>query len=213
LKAENLVKAGLSAALAVFASVLFVLSVCGLLVPSAAAYSSLVWEGDVYSSGVEVTSAVLNYGGSYRVVAAEVWYYNNPGNLAADAMYYTTDPSDTVYWGNYAAAPGGGSFLQINGQNVSWGPFVNGAVSSGGHTYTVYLTGAGAALTFKLVDLVDHDTENNVCHLHVRIYSEVTVGGNIADVVPSATIVGFVVGAVAFAAVGTVPVVRRRRQV
>ncbi len=205
-------KAGLRAGLVVFASALFVLSVCGLLVLPAVADSSLVWEGDVYSSGVEVTSAVLNYGAAYRVVATQVWYYSVEENtyLAADAMYYTTDSSDTVYWGNYFPVPGGGSFLQINGQNVSWGTFSNGG--SGDHTYTTYCTGTGVELTFRIVHWAGPSYGPISCHLHVQIYSEFPAGGRIADVVPSGLIVGFVVGAVAFASVVTVPMVVRRRR-
>jgi len=201
------------AGLVVFASALFVLSVCGLLVLPTVAESSLVWEGDVYSSGVEVTSTVLNYGAAYRVVATQVWYYSVEEHtyLAADAMYYTTDSSDTVYWGNYFPVPGGGSFLQINGQNVSWGAFSNGA--SGNHTYTTYCTGTGVGLTFGIVHWAGPSYGAISCHLHVQIYGEFPAGGRIADVVPSGLVVGFVVGAVAFAAVGTVPVIRRRRQV
>jgi hypothetical protein len=202
----------LSRVLAVCASVLFLLSVCGVVMLPASADSALVWEGDVYSSGVEVSSSVLNYGVAYRIVATEIWYYsfNDPINLTADAMYYTVDSSNDFYWASHLAAPGGGSFLQINGQNVSWGPFSNG---DSGHTYTYDYTGTGNALTFRIVDLVDHNTGNNFCHLPVRIYMEFPVGGHIADVVPSVVIVGFVVGAVAFAAVGTVPAIRRCRRV
>lgn len=187
------------------------MSLCGLLVLPAVADSLPVWEGDVYSSGVEVLSSPLNYGVPYRVVTTEVWLYDNRSNLAADAMYYTDSYVDTVFWADSLALVGGGSFLQINGQNVSWGPFSNG--NSGNHTYTIYYTGTGDALTFRIRDWVDLNYNNNFCHLHVRIYSEVTVGGRLADVVPSGLVVGFVVGAVAFAAMGTAPVIRRRGRV
>lgn len=205
-----MVKTSLNAGIVICASALFALSLCGLLISTAVA-SDLVWEGDVYSSGVEVSSPLLSYSVRYRVVAQEIWWYNNPAGLAADAMYYTTDPSDHITWGNYFPAPGGGSFLQIDGQNVSWGPFANGVFSSGGHTYTIYVTGTGNALTFRIRDWVDGSTDNNFCHLHLWIYREVTVGGHIAD--PSSSMItGFAIGAVVFAAVVTVPLVRRRRQ-
>jgi hypothetical protein len=189
--------------------VLFGLSLCGLLVLPALG-DVLVWQGDVFSLGVEVTSASLTAGIAYRIVATEVWFYDNASNLAADAMYYTTDFSNSVQWGDHFAAPGGGSFLQIDGQNVTWGPFSNG--DSGNHTYTLYYTGTGAALIFKIVDWVD-GYANNFCHLHVRIYRGAIVGGHVVDAVPPGAFLGFAVGAVAFAAAVTVPVVHRRRRV
>lgn len=198
--------------LTVCGSVLFVLGLCGLLVLPAVASSSLVWEGDAYSSGVEVSSSPLNYGVLYRIVAAEVWFYKGLGdNLAADAMYYTTDYLNSVFWGNHFALPNGHSFLQINRQDENWGPFSNG--DSGNHTYTIYYTGTGAALAFRIVDWNDSSYTENFCHIHIKIFRDVTVGGSIADLAPDGVIVSFVVGAVVFAAVSMVPVVSRRKRV
>lgn len=161
----------------VFASVLFlVISVA--LVSAGPATESLVWEGLVFSSGVEVVSPVLNHGTLYRIVASGRWYYDNETYLAADAQYYTTDPSNDIFWGNHFAAPDGHSFLQINGQDKDWGDFSNGDTD---HTYTIYYAGNGTAITFKIVDWLDQNHNNNECHIQVSIYAQVTVGGSIVD--------------------------------
>jgi hypothetical protein len=141
----------------------------------------LIWDKYVLSSGVEVTSPVLEYGKLYRIVADEVWWYNWDYNLAADAQYYTTDLSNSWDWVNHFHAPDGHSFLQINGQDVNWGPFSNGDTN---HTYTIYYTGEGAALTFRIVDWMDGNYGNNYCKIRVRIYKSVTVGGYVVDSEP-----------------------------
>jgi len=140
---------------------------------------SLVWEGSVYSSGVEVIGPVLTSGTQYVIVAKNTWWYKYiPYNLAADAMYYTTDPSDNIFWGNHFPAPGGHSFLQIDNNDFDWGSFSNGDT---GHTYTIGWTGSGAPVSFRIRDWNDSNYENNVCHIDVYIYVDVTVGGRIAD--------------------------------
>lgn len=84
----------------VFCSVLLVVGLSLVVVVPVGAWESLVWEGDVYSSGVPVTSSPLNAGTSYRFVASEVWFYDDPHNLAADAQYYTTSGADSWDWLN-----------------------------------------------------------------------------------------------------------------
>jgi hypothetical protein len=141
---------------------------------------SLLWEDQVLSSGLEVTSLVLISGEQYTVVVSDRWWHSKPSedNLAADAMYYTTDYTDSWDWVNHFAAPGGHSFLQIDGQDVDWGPFSNGDTN---HTYTIGYAGQDAALVFRIVDWVDGNYTNNECKLLVRIYGEHTVGGTIID--------------------------------
>lgn len=161
----------------VFSTVLLVAGLSLVVVVPVGAPESLVWEGDVYSSGVPVTSVVLNAGTSYRIVASEVWFYDDPHNLAADAQYYTTSGADSWDWLD-SQRPDGHSFLQINEQDVDWGTFSNGDTN---HMYSLYYVGAGAAVTFRIFDWVDQNVENNVCHLHVKILKEVTVGGRVVD--------------------------------
>ncbi len=141
---------------------------------------SLLWENQVLSSGLEVSSLVLISGEQYTVVVSDRWWYSKPSedNLAADAMYYTTDYTDSWDWVNHFAAPDGHSFLQIDGQDVDWGLFSNGDTN---HTYSINYTGQGAALTFRIVDWVDGNYTNNECKLLVGIYGEHTVGGTIMD--------------------------------
>jgi len=141
---------------------------------------SLLWEDQVLSSGLEVTSLVLISGEQYTVVVSDRWWHSKPSedNLAADAMYYTTDYTDSWDWVNHFAAPDGHSFLQIDGQDVDWGPFSNGDTN---HTYTIGYAGQDAALVFRIVDWVDGNYTNNECKLLVRIYGEHTVGGTIID--------------------------------
>jgi hypothetical protein len=81
-------------------------------------------------------------------------------------MYYTTG---TQHWDwiNHFPAPGGHSFLQIDGKDVDWGPFSNGDT---GHTYSMYYEGIGAAIKFKLIDWIDGNYTNNYCHLPIEIY-------------------------------------------
>jgi hypothetical protein len=168
---------------------------------------TLVWEGSVPANGDPVASPLLYYGVSYRIVAEMTWWYNKPANLAADAQYYTTDFTNSWQWGNYAPEPNGHSFLQINAQDVDWGPFSNGDT---GHTYKIYYEGEEAPITFRLVDWIDGNYGNNVCHLRVRIYKELTVGGHVVDsnvweLVP-------LLGGLAFAAIITVPTIKYLRK-
>ena len=118
----------------------------------------------VYSDGTPVESVVLEFGKKYKIVADEVFSYGYP--YQADAMYYTTN-TDPWQWTNHFSAPDGHSFLQINGQDVDWGPFSNGDT---GHTYTIYMMGEDDSLTFRIVDWIDDDYSNNYCHLPVEIY-------------------------------------------
>lgn len=141
---------------------------------------SLLWEDQVPSSGLEVTSPVLISGEQHTILVSDRWWYSKPSedNLAADAMYYTTDYTDSWDWINNFATPGGHSFLQIDGQDVDWGPFSNGDTN---HTYSINYTGQDAALVFRIVDWVDGNYTNNECKLLVRIYDEYLVGGTIID--------------------------------
>jgi hypothetical protein len=157
-----------------------------------------VWEGDVFSSGVSVVSPVLEAGTPYIIQAQEIWFYDYANNFAADAMFYTTDPSDSWDWQSHNALPNGHSFLQIDGNDVNWGAFSNGDT---GHKYTIVYTGGGTALTFRIWDWRDLDSANNVCHIHVLIYSETTVGGYIVDYGVSNVYWAWMFGAVAFGVV------------
>ena len=72
-----------------------------------------------------------------------------------------------MIWTNAFPAPDGHSFLQINDQDVSWGPFSN---YSTGHTDSINYVGQGLPITFRLVDWMDGDYSNNFCHLPVQIW-------------------------------------------
>jgi hypothetical protein len=199
----------------VFASMLFLISALMLTVPPVDARTEkLVWEGIVYSSGDEVTtSVILESGKIYRIeVGGTRWWYNYPGNLSADAQYYTTDPSDSWNWGNHFSAPppgSGHSFLQINSENVDWGAFSNGDT---GHSYSIYLTGQGTAITFRIVDWVDGNVGNNYSHLWIKIYREITVGGHIVDSIPMEITASKIIVTLLLAAVVTVPIIQYRRK-
>lgn len=123
------------------------------------AQETLTWSADVSSNGSPVTSPVLDAGRQYRIVAEEIWFYNVAGNYWADAQYYT----DGIY-GPFI--PDGHSFLQIDGQDVYWGPYNNE------HMYSIYYIGTGAAVTFRIVDWIDEDYNNNYCHLPVQIWEQ-----------------------------------------
>lgn len=187
---------------------LLVVSLSSVMAAPSGAQEYLVWEGDVYSSGVPVASPVLASGITYRIVAQEVWLYNASYSLAADAQYYTTSSVDTWDWLNNFR-PGSHSFLQINVQDVNWGPFSNGDTN---HTYSIYYNGQGAPINFKIVDWVDQNYDNNVCHLHLRIYAEVTVGGHVVDSSPADTVRLWTVGALLLASFATFPIVARNRK-
>ena len=165
----------------IFSSIVFSIVFLVIAALPVRADEVLIWDKYVSHSGVEVTSPILQDGKLYRIVADEVWWYNWDNNLAADAQYYTTNSSDSWDWGNHFPAPSGHSFLQIDGDDVDWGPFSNGIT---GHTYTIYYTGEGAALTFKIVDWMDENYTNNECKIRVRIYKSVTVGGYVVDSEP-----------------------------
>ena len=117
--------------------------------------------------GSSVTSPVLEAGKIYQIDVSELFWYDNSTSLSADAMYYTTDPSNEWNWTNSNPAPDGHSFLQINGGDVNWGSFSNGDT---GHTYTINYVGQGQTLTFQIVDWMDGNYENNYCHLPISIY-------------------------------------------
>jgi hypothetical protein len=129
----------------------------------ARAEETFVWSGNVFSSGETVAGPVLEAGMQYRIVSKEIFWYNYTYGLEADAQYYTTH-SVGWYWIDVNPAPGGHSFLQIDGMDVNWGPYTDT------HTYSIFYIGTGAAINFRLVDWVDGSYENNNCHLPVEIY-------------------------------------------
>ena len=191
-----------------FSSMLFLVGMLVVVVSPVMADIILIWDSYVSGSGAVVASPVLEDGKSYRiVVGGTIWWYDYGLNLAADAQYYTTDSSDNWNWGNYFAAPDGHSFLQINGQDVSWGAFSNGDT---GHSYTIYYTGEGAAITFRIVDWMDGNYDNNECTLHVRIYESVSVGGHIVDSNRFEPVEFWIISALMLAVVIAVPVIKYR---
>jgi len=202
-------------ALFVFSLMLFLTSVSIVVVSPVMADDVLVWDEYVLGTGGAVVSPTLEYGKLYRIVADEVWWYNNTiNNLAADAQYYTTDHSNSWNWGNHFRAPDGHSFLRISGQDVDWGPFSNGDT---GHTYTIYYTGEGAAITFEIVELVipplmDGGYVNNKCQIRVRIYESVTVGGYVVDSNPVEIVKLWMIGAMIVALLVTVPMIKYYRK-
>lgn len=150
-------------------SVLMLAVMITAAIPAAVKADTQIWTSWVYSNGTPVTTPViLENGVTYRIEVSEVFNYDLPHNLAADAMYYTTQYPSSWDWGNHFPAPGGHSFLQINGADVNWGPFSNGDQY---HTYTNMYTGTGAAITFRIIDWVDNDYSNNQCHLVVKIFA------------------------------------------
>jgi hypothetical protein len=185
-----------------FSLTLFLLPISMTIVSTCLAdQGQLIWESWVYSSGVEVVSPVLDHNTQYRIVASEIWWYNYPASLQADAQYYTT-VNQEWNWVNHFPEPNGHSFLQIDGQDVDWGPFSNGDT---GHTYTIYYIGQGYALTFKIVDWLN-GYENNVCHLPVKIYKDVSVGGYVVDSTLPSTDLLPIIGILTLAAVVTAPI-------
>jgi len=189
----------------VFSSILFLVGMLIVVVSPVMADERLILDSYVMSSGAAVTSPLLKYGKLYRIMADEIWWYDVDFNLAADAQYYTTGPN-SWYWTNYVTAPGGHSFLQINEKDVTWGPFSNGDT---GHTYTIYYTGEGAAITFRIVDWMDGNYDNNDCKIRVRIYEPVTVGGYVVDSNPL-EIFTWLISALMLAAVTTVSIIKYR---
>ena len=127
---------------------------------------TLIWSGIVYSSGeIVIPPVILQNGEPYKITSREVFWYNYAANLAADSMYYTTDPSDHWNWGSYAYA--GHSFLQVDGGDVDFGDFRNGDM---GHYYSAIIIGKGAQITLQIVDWVDADYTNNDSHFLVEIF-------------------------------------------
>ena len=193
----------------VLLSVLFLVGMLGVVVSPVMAGEVLIWDANVLSSGAAITSPLLKSGYTYRIVADQIWWYDYDFNLAADAQYYTTDGSDSWDWANYFTAPGGHSFLQINEQDVDWGAFSNGDT---GHTYTIYYTGAEAAITFRIVDWMDENYDNNDCQIRVRIYESVTVGGHVVDSNRFEPANFWVISALMLAVAIAVPVIKYHRK-
>lgn len=191
-----------------FLFALFLIEVLFVAVLPVRAEDTLVWQGDVSSSsGVPTYSPVLGNGVPFVIVASEVWWYNNDSNLAADAQYYTKDSSNSWFWGNHFSAPGGHSFLQINGADVNWGLYGTGETL---HNYTISYVGKGQALAFQIVDWVDKDYSNNFCHIVVKIYKEICVGGEVINPDLAGKIGLWAVGVSVLAALAMVPVKFRR---
>jgi hypothetical protein len=157
---------------------IIVLALLSVTVPSAVtivmAEEPPLWGGYVLSNGEPISSPTLQTGRLYRIVALSYFYYDYAlmsRYLAADPQYYTTLNSDGENWRNHVPAPDGHSFLQINGMDVNWGPFSNGDPDwRKSHLYSIYYEGAGEPIKFTIVDWVDQNYSNNVCHLWVRIY-------------------------------------------
>jgi len=201
-----------------FMLMLFVASI-GINSVAPVAAPVLVWEGVVHPHNghpaVSTAPVILELGKRYRIVVEEMWWYETaatapPQGLGADAQYYTTDPSDSWNWGNYLSAPGGHSFLQINGMDINWGPFSNGDT---GHTYSIYYFGQGAAIVFQLVDWVDDNYENNESHLPIRIYYDpVIVGGVLTPVNSLAVLAPYLALVGLGGALSAVFAVRRKRK-
>jgi len=194
--------------LLIFSSMLFLVGMLVVVVSPVMADEVLIWDTYVLSDGVPVTSPLLKYQKLYRIMADEIWWYNYSANLAADAQYYTTGP---LYWDwtNFFTAPDGHSFLQINGQDVDWGPFSNGDT---GHTYNIYYTGEEAAIIFRIVDWMDGNYTNNDCEIRVRIYEPETVGGYVVDPNSSEAVELWIISALILTVVITVPVMKYRRK-
>ena len=127
-------------------------------------------EGIAYSAtGATITTPTLQSGGTYRIVASEIFWYDYPHSLEADAQYYTTATTNWN-WANHYPAPDGHSFLQINGADVNWGPFSNGDT---GHTYSIEYIGQGAPITFQIVDWMDHDIhKQQLPYTNANYYTE-----------------------------------------
>jgi len=184
-------------------STLFLIGALNVAVsPVAAEY--LVWGSIVYSSGAEVYSPVLRSGVLYRIEVREIWWYDYDENLAADAMYYTTSALDSWDWVNHFPAPDGHSFLQINSLDVDWGPFSNGDT---GHTYSISFVGNGTKVSFRIVDWMDGDYDNNVCHFCLRIFEDVIVGGYVVDSDSAGSSMPWVIGVFLLAAGIMIPLV------
>jgi hypothetical protein len=119
----------------------------------------------VPSTGEPVTSPTLTSDKLYRIVATERYWLDHT-DIKGDAMYWSTSLTDW-WWTSHEPEPDGHSFLQIDGQDINWGPFSNGNT---GHTYEIQLQGSDAEMVFQIIDWYDGDYTNNVCHLKVYIY-------------------------------------------
>lgn len=127
------------------------------------AQETLIFSADVSSNGTPVISPLLQAGRQYRIVTYGVfWSAAPPFWYWADAQFYTTDS-----WVTYAKPDGIHSFLQIDGADVEWGMWSNTPYY---HTYEIYRIGAGAPITFSIMDWIDGNYANNECHFHVYIY-------------------------------------------
>lgn len=202
-------KAGRKVLVVGFSSIICLAVWFMLAVSPVVAAEYLIWDQYVFGDGGAQVSPVLETNLTYRIVAEEIWYYDNASNLAADAQYYTTNFSNSWYWGDYFPAPGNHSFLQIDGGDVDWGPFSNGDT---GHRYSINYTGEGVALTFNIVDWIDGDKLGNGCKIRVRIYEPVTVGGYVVEPGLSEAAKLPVVSLMAIALLMTAPLVRHRRR-
>ena len=145
---------------------ILLLSTLTALIPTVQAIDPFPAKINVSSDGTPVPSPTLDLGKHYKIIAKKVFMYDYPNKLAADAMYYTTGP-DQWQWTNHFPEPNGHSFLQINGQDVNWGPFSNGDKY---HRYAINYLGEGEALSFQIVDWMDGDWSNNECHISVKIF-------------------------------------------
>ena len=76
-----------------------------------------IWGNNVYSTGAPVTGPVLTAGKTYRIAVSGIFWYDVDADLEADVQYYETSQN----WLSYLPAPGGHSFLQINGMDQNWG--------------------------------------------------------------------------------------------
>ena len=121
---------------------------------------------DVSSNGTSVLSTVLEDEKTYKITAKEVFEYNKESNLCADPMYYTDEYPESWNWSSYNVAPNNHSFLQINGKDINWGSFSNGDTN---HTYSIFYNGEGESITFQIIDWIDGNYTNNICHINVRI--------------------------------------------
>jgi hypothetical protein len=139
---------------------------------------TLIWSSDpnttppqVSSLGNPVTTPMsLKVGATYRIEASEIFWYDQPGQHEADALYYTTGTGNWE-WTNHYSCPDGHSFLQINNKDVNWGSFNNGVIATGaGHTYSIKYIGQGEPITLRIYDWLDVSKDNNYCHISVRIY-------------------------------------------
>ena len=204
-------------------ALLSALIVAALPIIGVKAQETLIWESDVLSNGTPVPSPVLQAGRQYRIVAKGAFASYDPMtglyNFLGDAQYYTPctpsyQPSHYYVWDPLQTypAPNGHSFLQINGMDVNWGPFSNGDVNFGGHEYTVFYFGTGASISFAIVDWIDGNYANNVCHIHIIIYAETTVGGHVVDPTPWETAPYFIAGGLAFAAAISVLTISSHRK-